>query len=488
MIDPLETDFSRFVASVAFSTSVDLTLFEFRKSSSKPPDKWKNFTHPDGSIYFLNESWQIPVITDVYVDDDDPRRRLEGFIEKIFSYIDTYEVIMPAEACLVLEFRQTGKCGYYFVDHSTRCLFWLEEFDAIDTQDFLVHVRVKFTPPLVGHEMKSLYWLHNEYFPELRPFVVDALQELKDVLIHAVGDSLTSPWSNTPYNLDNLQKMLSLVKDIESSDSRGPGSAVVVYRLLHNFYHERLLNLHGEKGARLNVNQSIHPERKKTFIIKIVSPLLLFGPESHIRKLTEMSVDSLVRRHDWDKLLADLTNDWKEFALYATVLLNANVAFLAIQSVDDESAPGYRSPEQRASYFSVVTSIGAIAIGLLLARHHNTSLDPSFLAYRSASMLGLETLAIMYSLPYALLMWGMASFFAAILITCFDSGDIFTVVMMSLTCFTLSILLLWTVTVVYENAPFWQAWPFRAFRSWKRPDGVLAGEGRLRPSSRSKNL
>jgi enamine deaminase RidA (YjgF/YER057c/UK114 family) len=29
--------------------------------------------------------------------------------------------------------------------------------------------------------------LHNEYFPELQPFMVDALKELKDVLIHAVG-------------------------------------------------------------------------------------------------------------------------------------------------------------------------------------------------------------------------------------------------------------------------------------------------------------
>lgn len=109
---------------------------------------------------------------------------------------------MPADACLVLEFRQSGRCGYYFVDHSTRCLFWLEDFDAMV---FLDQVRVDFTAPLVGHEMKSLYWcvplvaylaicyltygfrLHNEYFPELRPFMVDGLKELKDVLIHAIG-------------------------------------------------------------------------------------------------------------------------------------------------------------------------------------------------------------------------------------------------------------------------------------------------------------
>jgi len=48
--------------------------------------------------------------------------------------------------------------------------------------------------------------------------------------------------------------------------------------------------------------------------------MLLFGPEIHLRKLLEMSVDSLVRRHDWDKLLAELTNDWKEFTLYVSMV------------------------------------------------------------------------------------------------------------------------------------------------------------------------
>jgi hypothetical protein len=42
-------------------------------------------------------------------------------------------VTLPNEIELVLEIRtqDTDKiCGYYFVEHSSRCLFWLEEFDA----------------------------------------------------------------------------------------------------------------------------------------------------------------------------------------------------------------------------------------------------------------------------------------------------------------------------------------------------------------------
>jgi len=49
-----------------------------------------------------------------------------------------------------------------------------------------------------------------------------------------------------------------------------------------------------------------------------------------------------------------------------TILLNANVAFLAIQSVDVNSPT--RSSAQIASYSSTIASIGSIAIGLLLIR------------------------------------------------------------------------------------------------------------------------
>ena len=63
------------------------------------------------------------------------------------------------------------------------------------------------------------------------------------------------------------------------------------------------------------------------------------------------------------------------FNVQATVLLNANVAFLAIQSVDSSGAVGPRSNAQRASYFSIANSIGAIVLGLLLIREHNTSLS-----------------------------------------------------------------------------------------------------------------
>jgi hypothetical protein len=50
-------------------------------------------------------------------------------------------------------------------------------------------------------------------------------------------------------------------------------------------------------------------------------------------------------------------------------MLNANLAFLAIQSVDVNRNP-YRSPAQISSYLSVTANIGSIVLGLLLMRHN----------------------------------------------------------------------------------------------------------------------
>ena len=51
-----------------------------------------------------------------------------------------------------------------------------------------------------------------------------------------------------------------------------------------------------------------------------------------------------------------------------TVILNANVAFLALPSVD--SGDGIRTPSQVVSDISVIASIGGILIGLLLVRQY----------------------------------------------------------------------------------------------------------------------
>lgn len=162
---------------------------------------------------------------------------------------------------------------------------------------------------------------------------------------------------------------------------------------------QQFLNLHGERGARLSRDQSVHPEVNKTRLFKFLSPFLLFAPTSYLNKLQETSVDSLVNKPSWTSIKGQLTEEWKDSALFvsfmrrafwrvvngsigkATVLLNANVAFLAIQSVDEAE----RSNAQRASYFSVLTSMGAIILGLLLTRQHQHIFNVRIVFYKKQS-------------------------------------------------------------------------------------------------------
>lgn len=70
--------------------------------------------------------------------------------------------------------------------------------------------------------------------------------------------------------------------------------------------------------------------------------------------------------------------------LQATVLLNANIAFLAIQSIDDSSVDKGRSPAQVASYASTIMSVGSIILGLLLLqkyRHKNRTYNTPTVSY-----------------------------------------------------------------------------------------------------------
>lgn len=150
----------------------------------------------------------------------------------------------------------------------------------------------------------------------------------------------------------------------------------------------------------------------------------------------------------WEKLIEKLKDEWQELTLYvrppllsqvpsllshhqATVLLNANVAFLAIPSVD----PGINdlTAAQIVSYISVASNIGSVITGLLLTRRYclykpretiekavrthlgilvhlipeqSSAYQALLLSSKRRSSEGIETLAILFSLPYALLMWG----------------------------------------------------------------------------------
>jgi len=198
---------------------------------------------------------------------------------------------------------------------------------------------------------------------------------------------------------------------------------------MRNLTHNQFIHLYGQRGARLDRDQSVHGSivNPRTLLVTILSPLMFWAPDVHLQALEKIWVDRLVHYGPWSKFTNKLNTEWQEITIIVIVLLNANMGFLSISRPDPGSnMVKNRSVAEIASYLSTVTSLGCLIVSLLLvrqAKRHETAQDAAnFLASMTHATRGLETLAILYALPYALLMWSTLSFLIAIMYTCFSSN------------------------------------------------------------------
>jgi len=136
----------------------------------------------------------------------------------------------------------------------------------------------------------------------------------------------------------------------------------------------------------------------------------------------------------------ELLRGWTDVLLPSTVMLSVTVSFLAIPGVILSNLNGsnvtipsqviiFTSPAQIASTLSIVTSVGSIVTDLLLVRYTSTNPRPSspssmpYLYEHSQRLFGDESMAIVFSLPWALLMWSMVLFFIGLLLSCFTHSN-----------------------------------------------------------------
>lgn len=381
------------------------------------PENWTPLMHPEGALYWVHE--KDPIYTDTNMCDPDLRQHIEEALQEINELKELCPPL-PEDWELALELSkddETGEpiCSYYFVCISTRCLFWLHDFDLESVLAGLCGV-TEWTH--IHLALQGQYWSHWEMFPHNREVPEYLVQELLGILVHAGVDCMTSSNSTAAYSEGELSKLLGYVKHVTSVGGNYGFSACVVGRLMSFFVFSRYINFYGQKGARLTTDQTIYGFRpKRTYLIKTMSILLFFAPESHLKGLESIYTDFVLCQHRWAQFTTRLQADWTEFVLYGAVLLVANVAFLAIPSID--SGDPIRTPAQLASYFSVIASIGSVVMGLLLLRQYRTKPQDAaeeadkYLRSRHNSSFGFETLAILYSLPYALLLWATMTFTTA---------------------------------------------------------------------------
>jgi len=296
--------------------------------------------------------------------------------------------------------------------------------------------------------------------------------------VHGCIDVMTSRSSTSLYDDDQMQKMIKLVQKakeawcdigvsgVSNTDGMENYTAATT-RLLSFFAHWRFLYFHGQRHARLVCDQTAYDtrKRKRSALISVLSPWLFFAPEVHLMETERLWMDDVIIERAWKSYMTKTILEWNDLILWSTVVLALNVGFLSIPGIVPNSVPnGTSSVPRQLAILSLLVSIGSILIGLLLVRHNRTKqeVEPKdawvYLAQNSRRYFGLELIAVVFSLPWALLIWSMLLFLIAVILYSWSVSNLRSrIAIASTLCFVFSLLVgcMWTI---WNSSDEWEVW------------------------------
>lgn len=405
---------------------------------------WDCQIHPHGTLYFSSEqvTWRDPemettmVQITVFTDADVRKQSNSDVIAScVRTLLDQAQIAGHLEDTLTeltvdLSTNTNGEleCRYYFVAPDQRVLFWETDFEAMNLFGEVKGV----TNGHMKYAMEAEYWMHRELYPNDCKITPELHCELQAMILHAYTDTIFSEVSLAPFDTDELQRALSIVDYlngiVNKPDSITNDQYIWAYaRLMRMFTRARFSNFYGEIGARLGTDHSVYAEDNyldRRPIVKLFNLILFGSPSSHVRKIDSVWVDQSVNRPRWKMFMNGLTNEWSGLAIYSTVMLAVDISFLAVPAI------GQRPSAQIALYISSLWSVASLVVSALLAQSggHQDSINraTAFMTRMTRSLHGKENLAIIFSLPYALVIWGMVFFFLALSLVIFLSANVTT--------------------------------------------------------------
>lgn len=96
--------------------------------------------------------------------------------------------------------------------------------------------------------------------------------------------------------------------------------AASLARFMYVFVRERFMHFHGEPNARLECDKSVYKNHaadiQRTWLITILSPVLFFAPDVHVRSIQKIWVDGIINKAIFGSFVEKLTTEWQEFILF----------------------------------------------------------------------------------------------------------------------------------------------------------------------------
>ncbi|KAI1786725.1 hypothetical protein LXA43DRAFT_975618 [Ganoderma leucocontextum] len=396
--------------------------------------KWVRHVHPEGSVYFQQENW----FTNLWLYDEQNLKDINATMHLVS-----------------LEFRRCGLApsGYEI------CL-------DIDIEDDEETERGRGLEDRPAQLLTLDHRDHIYMFPHGRTLTIEQLHMLRADITYYMFDKKTSRASTAPYNKDDLNDLLDILKEIEAlmrgmmsssvDQKTRPQHVVVVGRLTETLCRERFMRFHGERYAQLDSDRSVYEDRhrERSLLFNVLTWMFFFTPSVYFEQLSRIWVDRKINYDRWRSFIGDLQDDWMASITPSAVILTANVGFLAIQSVDANGDPiPDRSMGQIVSYMSTMFSIGNILACTILAWQHRRSehhyaedavdvamtLAYAYLVPRASSRLGIEKLAIIFSIPMTFFLLALLTFCIAISWVCFHGTNPSTRVISAITLLIIAI-------------------------------------------------
>ncbi|KAG1838590.1 hypothetical protein DFJ58DRAFT_813820 [Suillus subalutaceus] len=403
---------------------------------------WEPLTHPEGALFFYHSHKRV--FTDADIRASGMVDNIGKAVEKAYKEVENAGIKLRSSVELVLEPMEGDReeWGYYFADHDSRVIFW---FEAHQSGGLIGNVRGVKCGDHIRYALESQYWLHVELYPNKRSLPKDVVVRLREIVMYTQADNITSDTSLAPFSSEEVASMLSLMDplmnsaDIEDEHAH-EHSVWIVARFMGEFCNVKFVNFCGQPGARLNADKSLYgdPNTRSNNILRVINFMLFGSPNAYNKAVQKIWVDSTIVQPRWMNFINRLNSEWNGYTIFSTVMLAVDISFLAVPSVQTQDAAIL------VSYMSTLCAMGSLVVSLVLAGQVNDSRQDSAKSVASF-MERMSTLPSLLSLPYALLIWGMVFFAAALSIMIFNTSGVVTISIISPIWVAIFILATWPV-------------------------------------------
>ncbi|KDQ20036.1 hypothetical protein BOTBODRAFT_384973 [Botryobasidium botryosum FD-172 SS1] len=374
------------------------------------PPEWHSYVHPEGAVY-----WHHPItntITSAHLMKKGVYEQINRWYRGVCALAAQNEVNLPQRYDLVLELDAENPdiCQYYYADHDTCTVFWLQPLSSSDDLELpylstSTHLKLK---------LEEEYWFHLEYFPMHFPLSESQEEDLVIALATNCADSLTSPTSTSPYSVSECEKFLNLANQYISG--RKCGSRTWFFaRMIRLFTRARFLNFYGEEHARLDRTQQIEardPIQIPEWLLSGSQIALFNTPNNYLLELQALWTDKVAYADHWHQFLEKAIRDWSEARDMAKAVWIVDMLFLLL--------PSTSRIQRGICLCAMMSAVGSIVTGIYYIRYYRShlqfkdgSLSASFLENAEHPTLGFFPLAVLFSVPFVLLMWSILGFLLA---------------------------------------------------------------------------